>query len=90
VAVLTVAFFGDEAAGSVLGVAGPLGVIFYEALLPDDLGTPPPEVDVHRPRNYDQSQPYRLRGVRMGHVRVIRFEIELGLPGDNTRLAGHR
>ncbi len=37
VAVLPIAFFGDEAAGSILGVDGPLGVIVDEALLADDL-----------------------------------------------------
>ena len=37
VAVPAVALFRDEAAASVLGVDGPLGVILGEALLPDDL-----------------------------------------------------
>ena len=37
VAVLAVALFGDETAGSVLGVDGPFGVVLDEALLPDDL-----------------------------------------------------
>ena len=36
-AVLAVAFFGDEAPGPVLGVDRPLGVILDEVLLPDDL-----------------------------------------------------
>ena len=55
-AVLAVAFLGDEAAGSVLGVDGSLGVIVDEVLLPDDLIK----------RQTHDSFPYPTRKTRWG------------------------